>query len=229
MKIAVLTGAGISAESGIPTFRGKDGLWNKYDPMDLATPEAFQRNPKLVWQWYDWRRKLIADAKPNKAHFILADLERKYKDLWIITQNIDGLHQRAGSLKVIELHGNIWTVKCLECGVRYREEKTPLKEIPPRCRNCGGLVRPAVVWFGEPLPKEALEKSYSCTVSAEVFIVVGTSAQVYPAAELPFVAKSRGAKIIEINPEETPITPYTDISIRDRASVGMEKLIKILD
>ncbi len=229
MRIVVLSGAGISAESGIPTFRGKDGLWNKYDPMDLATPEAFQRDPKLVWEWYGWRRQLIARAEPNRAHRILAELERERETLYVITQNVDGLHQRAGSRKVVELHGSVWIVRCLECGVSYRDERVPLPEIPPKCRDCGGLLRPGVVWFGEALPKEALEKAYELSASADLFIVVGTSAQVYPAAELPFVAKSKGAKLVEVNPEETPITPYADVSVREKASSGMERVRRMLN
>ena len=226
MKIVALTGAGISAESGIPTFRGKDGLWNRYDPMELATPEAFRRDPRLVWEWYDWRRQLIAKAEPNRGHLILARMERSFKDFWLITQNVDGLHQRAGSKRVIELHGNIWKVRCLECGREYYEYRTPLEEIPPRCTECGGLLRPGVVWFGESLPTDALEEAYNLSSEADIFLVVGTSAQVYPAAELPLIAKRMGARLIEVNPEETPITPYADISLRESASTGLEKVLK---
>jgi NAD-dependent deacetylase len=196
--------------------------------MDLATPEAFQRDPKLVWEWYNWRRQLIAKAEPNRAHRILAELEKEKGDLHVITQNVDRLHQRAGSEKVTELHGNVWTVRCLECRISYREERVPLPQIPPRCRECGGLLRPGVVWFGEALPKDALEAAYGLAASAEIFLVVGTSAQVYPAAELPFVAKAKGAKIIEINPEETPISPYADLSLREKASAGLERIRSML-
>ena len=228
MKIRVLTGAGISAESGIPTFRGKDGLWNKYDPMELATPEAFRKDPRLVWEWYDWRRQLIARAEPNEGHRIIAEIEKKFSDFWLITQNVDGLHQRAGSKKVIELHGNIWKVRCVSCGREDYDYRTHLPEIPPRCENCGGLLRPGVVWFGESLPMDALQKAYELSEDADVFIVVGTSAQVYPAAELPFVAKRNGARLIEVNPEETPITPYADVSIREKASIGLRKVLELL-
>ncbi|NPA41582.1 MAG: NAD-dependent deacylase [Aquificae bacterium] len=223
MKVVVLTGAGISAESGIPTFRGKDGLWNKYDPTQLATPEAFNKDPKLVWEWYDWRRQLIAKAQPNEGHRILAQMENSIKDFWLITQNVDGLHQRAGSKKVIELHGNIWKVRCLKCREEYFEYKAPLEEIPPKCKYCGGLLRPGVVWFGESLPTDALEKAFKLSEEADIFLVVGTSAQVYPAAELPFIAKRSGAKLIEVNPEETPVTPYCDVSLRESASTGLKK------
>ncbi len=228
MRIRVLTGAGISAESGIPTFRGKDGLWKKYDPMELATPEAFQRDPKLVWEWYDWRRQLIAGAEPNEGHRTLAQMEESFPDFWLITQNVDGLHQRAGSRKVIELHGNIWKVRCVSCGREDYDYRAPLPEIPPRCDNCGGLLRPGVVWFGESLPIDALQKAYELSEEAEVFIVVGTSAQVYPAAELPLVAKRSGARLIEVNPEETPLTPYADISLREKASTGLKKVLELL-
>jgi len=224
MKIVVLTGAGISAESGIPTFRGKDGLWRSYNPSELATPEAFKRDPKLVWEWYNWRREIIAKAEPNEGHKILVELENKFPNFWLITQNVDGLHQRAGSKKVIELHGNIWRVRCTSCKKEYYDYQVPLPEIPPRCVYCGGLLRPAVVWFGEPLPTDALEKAYELSMSADIFIVVGTSGVVYPAAELPIVAKRSGAKLVEINPEETPITPYADISLREKASTGLSKL-----
>ncbi len=225
MRIVVLTGAGISAESGVPTFRGKEGLWKKYDPRELATPEAFRRDPKTVWEWYNWRREIIAKAEPSEAHRLLAELERR-RDLWVITQNVDGLHQRAGSERVIELHGNIWKVRCISCGARYYDRTVPLREIPPRCRECGGLLRPDVVWFGETLPKDALERAYQLSSEADIFLVIGTSAQVYPAAELPLVAKGRGARLIEINPEETPITPYADLSIRKGASEGLRKVIE---
>ncbi|MDQ7038860.1 MAG: NAD-dependent deacylase [Aquificota bacterium] len=222
--LVALTGAGISAESGVPTFRGEEGLWKRYDPSRLATPEAFQRDPKTVWEWYAWRREVIAKAEPNEAHRTLADLERE-KGLWVITQNVDGLHQRAGSKKVIELHGNIWRVRCLSCGARFYDRRVPLKEIPPRCGKCGGLLRPDVVWFGEPLPEDALRKAYDLSARAEVFLVIGTSATVYPAAELPLIAKRSGAKVIEINPEETPLTPFADLSIRKGASEGLREVV----
>ncbi len=228
MRIVVLTGAGVSAESGIPTFRGKDGLWNKYDPQELATPEAFQRNPKLVWEWYDWRRQLIAKAEPNEAHRIIAKMEKEFEDFWLITQNVDGLHQRAGSKKVIELHGNIWKVRCIKCFAEYYEYKTPLDELPPKCKECGGILRPGVVWFGEALPEDALMKAYELSETADIFIVVGTSAQVYPAAELPFIAKRRGAKLIEVNPEETPVSPYANIHFKEKATTGMKKVYELL-
>jgi len=219
-SVVVLTGAGISAESGIPTFRGEGGLWKNFKPEELATPQAFAKNPKLVWEWYDWRRQLIAKAKPNKAHMLLAEMEKKM-NITVITQNVDGLHQRAGSKKVIELHGNIWRVKCTACSAEYELYETPLPEIPPKCKYCGGLLRPAVVWFGEPLPEDVLSKAFELTKECDLFLVIGTSGLVYPAGYLPFLAKQHKAKVVEINPERTPISEIADISIREKASVGL--------
>jgi NAD-dependent deacetylase len=228
MKVVVLTGAGISAESGIPTFRGKDGLWNRFRPEELATPSAFERDPVTVWKWYDWRRQLIKKAEPNEGHRIIARMEREFDDFHLITQNVDGLHQRAGSQRVIELHGNIWKLRCNSCGFEKVDMRAPLPEIPPRCEKCGGMFRPGVVWFGEPLPREALELALSLSESADIFLVVGTSAQVYPAAELPLIARSGGAKVIEVNPQQTDLTPYVDFSIRKPASEGLGEALDII-
>lgn len=226
--IVALTGAGISAESGIPTFRGKDGLWNKFRPEELATPEAFFRNPKLVWEWYDWRRGLIAKAEPNEGHRILAKMEKEFPHFYLITQNVDGLHQKAGSKKVIELHGNIWKVKCVNCKCEAYEYRTPLPEIPPKCEQCGGLLRPGVVWFGESLPMDALQKAYELSKESLICIVIGTSGVVYPAAELPYIAKESGAEVIEVNPEETPISGIADKIFREKASTGLKKVYDYL-
>ncbi len=223
-KVVFFTGAGVSAESGIPTFRGKGGLWEKFKVEELATPEGFFRDPAKVWEWYDMRRRAIAEAQPNEAHILMAELERECGDVWVITQNVDGLHRRAGSKKVIELHGNIWRVRCLECGATYYEYRTPLPEYPPRCRECGGMLRPDVVWFGEPLPVDALEKAWDLAKAADFFVVVGTSGLVYPAAHLPYVAREGGAYVVEINPEETPLSSVAHEVIRERATVGMRKL-----
>ena len=228
MKIAVLTGAGISAESGIPTFRGQDGLWKNFRAEELATPEAFNKNPSLVWEWYDWRRQLVAKAQPNEAHLFLAKMEKRLEGLWIITQNVDGLHQRAGSKRVIELHGSLWKLRCVSCKMEVNDHSVPLKSLPPRCQSCGGLMRPGVVWFGESLPESAIREAVRISEEADVFLVVGTSAVVYPAAELPLIAKRRGAKVIEVNPEETGITPYVDLSIRKRASEGVKEAFEVL-
>ncbi len=213
-KLVVLTGAGISKESGIPTFRGKDGLWKKFKPEELATPWAFQRDPKLVWEWYQWRRQLMHDKKPNKAHYLIAELERMVPEFWLITQNIDGLHRLAGSEKIIELHGNIWWERCVDCSYRRENRKLPLDEIPPRCPECGGLLRPDVVWFGEALPEDALDAALRHSQDCDVMLVIGTSAVVQPAASLPVLAKNSGAFVVEVNPDETPITDICDVSLR---------------
>ncbi len=228
MKIAVLTGAGISAESGIPTFRGPSGIWKTFKPEELATPQAFERDPKLVWEWYDWRRSIIKKAKPNKGHILIAHLEQLFEDFLLITQNVDGLHQKAGSKKVVELHGNIWRVLCTACGKKYYNYQVPLEEIPPRCKYCNGLLRPDVVWFGESLPKKEWETALEFVSSCSMLLVVGTSGVVYPAASLPFLAKQKGAKIVEINPEDTPISQIAHIRIRKKASEGMEEFLKML-
>ena len=229
-KIAVLTGAGVSAESGIPTFRG-GGLWDKFKPEELATPEAFARDPKKVWEWYNWRRNLIAKAEPNDAHRILAEWERsgKFDVFALITQNVDGLHQRAGSRNVIELHGNIWKLRCVDNPSHEWFDYTPdLSELPPRCKECGALARPGVVWFGEALPRDALEKAFDLASQVDIFLVIGTSGVVQPAASLPFVAKERGATVIEINPSSTPITSIADFYLSKKASEGMILLNELL-
>jgi len=216
-RVAVLTGAGISAESGVPTFRGKDGLWRRYRAEELATPSAFHQNPKLVWEWYDWRRGLIASKEPNPGHKVIASWENIFPSFHLITQNVDGLHQKAGSKNVLELHGNIWKVRCTEEGSVSENYQTPLNEIPPRCPDCGALLRPHIVWFGEALPSSVLQKSLLLSSSCEVMFVVGTSAVVQPAATLPYSASEAGAKIVEINPAATPLSTYADFSFRGKA------------
>ena len=227
-RVAALTGAGISAESGIPTFRGAGGLWRQYRPEDLATPEAFARDPLLVWQWYDWRRTLIAKAEPNAGHTALAELEGKIGSFTLITQNVDGFHDRAGSRHILKLHGDIWQVRCTACGVEGRDDRAPLPQLPPRCA-CGGLLRPGVVWFGEPLPAETWSRAEQAAQGAEVFLVIGTSAAVYPAAGLAWLAKSAGTKVIEINPEETDLSGAADRSLRGKSGVVLPQLIATLD
>ena len=211
-QIAVLTGAGISAESGIPTFRGANGLWKKFRPEELASPSAFRRDPKFVWEWYEWRRELVANTEPNPGHFALAKLERSSDDFTLITQNVDGLHDRAGSKNILKLHGDIWQVRCTSCGKRSRNAVVPLPELPPRC-PCGGLLRPDIVWFGESLPQDVLQAARNKSEIADVFLVIGTSALVHPAASLPRVAKESNAYLIEINMEETALSPHADISL----------------
>lgn len=223
-SVAVLTGAGISAESGIPTFRGPGGLWRKFKPEDLATPAAFARDPKLVWEWYDWRRGLIAAAQPNPAHHALAALEQAKTQFTLITQNVDGLHTRAGSHNVIEVHGSIWTVRCVQCGISYKKEDPHLDELPPRC-TCGGLLRPGVVWFGEGLPSEPWQASEDAARHSDVFLVIGTSAVVMPAGGLVYTAKRAGARVIEINSEETPVSSTVDCSLRGPAGEILPRLL----
>jgi len=216
-RVAILTGAGISAESGIPTFRGEEGLWKKYRPEELATPAAFSQDPKLVWEWYDWRRGIIGQKEPNPGHKVIARWEETFPTFSLITQNIDGLHQKAGSKNIWELHGNIWKLRCTEEGTVTENYETPLKEIPPLCPNCGALLRPHVVWFGESLSPTILQKSIQLSSECDVMFVIGTSAVVQPAASFPFEASEAGAKIVEINPDPTPLSLYADFSIRGKS------------
>jgi len=216
-QIVVLTGAGISAESGIPTFRGEEGLWKQYRAEDLATPIAFIKDPKLVWEWYDWRRGIIASKKPNAGHKILGRWEKIFPNFILITQNIDGLHQKAGSKNILELHGNIWKVRCTEERTITENHDIPLEEIPPHCPDCGALLRPHVVWFGESLSSSVLHKAFQVSSSCEIIFSIGTSAVVQPAASLPLAAAEANAKIVEINPDPTPLTSYADFSFRGKA------------
>jgi NAD-dependent deacetylase len=231
-RVTVLTGAGISAESGVPTFRGTDGLWRNYSPEELATPEAFARNPRLVWEWYNWRRGIIHRVQPHAGHLALADLERKKSeddpggrgDFTLVTQNVDGLHDRAGSRSPVKLHGDIWWVRCPKCGAEERNEQVPLPELPPRCR-CGGLLRPAVVWFGEPLPTDQWERALAASARAEIFLVVGTSGVVYPAAGLAEVAGRSGARLAVINPQPTPLDRLADWVLKGESGKLLPRLI----
>ena len=216
-RVAILTGAGISAECGIPTFRGEGGLWKNYRPEELATPTAFSQNPKLVWEWYDWRRGIIGSKDPNPGHKVLARWEKVFSSFSMITQNIDGLHQKSGSIDVLELHGNIWKLRCTEEGTITDNHDVPLKEMPPFCEACGALLRPHVVWFGESLSPTVLHKAFLISSSCEVMFVIGTSAVVQPAASLPLQAANAGAKIVEINPDPTPLTSYADFSFRGKS------------
>jgi len=223
-RIAVLTGAGISAESGVPTFRGPDGLWRTHKPEELATPGAFARDPKLVWEWYDWRRSLIAKVEPNPGHIALAALEDRSPEFTLVTQNVDGLHERAGSRRIRRLHGSIWRVRCTECGAETTDDRVPLPEIPPRC-GCGALVRPGVVWFGESLPEKEWQAAERAATHCDLLIVAGTSAQVYPAAALIPMAAQSGARVIEINMEDTPLSGVAGLSLRGRAGEILPRLI----
>ena len=216
-RITVLTGAGVSAASGVPTFRGTDGLWKEYRATDLATPAAFARDPQLVWEWYAWRREKIAACHPNRAHHVLAAWTRRMPGCQLVTQNVDDLHVRAGSQRLIRLHGSIWELACWDgCRgepSRWRDERVPLPDPLPRCIHCGGLARPAVVWFGEPLD-DADVRAASDASACDVFLTVGTSAMVYPAAGFVHEANQRGAFTAEINLESTPATPLVDLAIQ---------------
>jgi NAD-dependent deacetylase len=223
-SVAVLTGAGISAESGIPTFRGPDGLWRRYRPEDLATPEAFARDPKLVWEWYDWRRGLISQAEPNAAHRALAGFEQRAPNFTVITQNVDGLHDRAGSRRLLKVHGDIWTLRCTSCGAERQDLRPSIPDLPPLC-SCGAMERPGVVWFGESLPSDVWRQSEQAARDAQVFFVIGTAAVVYPAAGLVALAKSAGAKIVEINVTETPVSNFVDASLRGPAAQLLPELL----
>ena len=226
-KIVFVTGAGISQESGIPTFRGADGLWRKYDPMQLATIDAFYENPKLVWEWYEDRRKNILNASPNPGHQAIADLE-KFKEVTVLTQNIDGLHQRAGSSHVLELHGSIIRIKCTVCD--FEDNITSKFEtLPPKCNKCGNILRPDVVWFGEPLPQKVWKKAIIEANTCDIMIIAGTSLVVSPANTLPIYAKQNNAILIEINPEQTAMSPEMQLSLRTTSAQALPPIIKILE
>lgn len=225
-RIVVLTGAGISAESGVPTFRGSEGLWRSFRAEDLATPEAFARDPELVWQWYDWRRDTVAQTKPNPGHMALIELERNIQDFTLITQNVDGLHDLAGSSRPLKLHGDIWELRCTSCNYKGVNREVPLPQIPPRCK-CGSLLRPSIVWFGEALPSDVLEQAWSVSEQADLFLVVGTSALVHPAASLPLVAGRCGARVVEINMEQTVISHQVDISLIGRSGELLPQIIDV--
>lgn len=224
-SIAVLTGAGISAESGIPTFRGPGGLWRSFRPEELATPEAFRHDPRLVWEWYDWRRGIIHRAEPNPAHHALASLERRKGDGFsLITQNVDGLHDRAGSRRLMKLHGDIWRVRCTGCDSVAQNDEVPLRTVPPRC-VCGAVLRPDVVWFGEPLPEPEWRQAMEASRGAQLFLLVGTSAVVYPAAGLVEIARSEGARVAVINPEATPLDHLAEWVLRGAAGDTLPGLL----
>lgn len=223
--VTVLSGAGLSADSGIPTFRGAGGLWKNFRAEELATPEAFSHNPRLVWEWYDWRRGIIAGKDPNGGHFMIAEMEKDYQRFHLITQNVDGYHEKAGSTNPIELHGNIWMVRCTHCGRISFNFDVPLKLLP-ECSLCGGLLRPHIVWFGEALAPENIEKSYAALENSDLMFVVGTSGVVQPAASFSNIARDRGAFIVEINPEETAISEVMDISLQGKAGEILSLLMQ---
>ncbi|MBL9169103.1 MAG: NAD-dependent deacylase [Verrucomicrobiales bacterium] len=227
-RVVVLTGAGVSAESGVPTFRdAQTGLWSKYTPEELATPRAFLRNPRLVWEWYAWRRQLVADALPNPAHKALAVMQYRFAEFQLITQNVDGLHQRAGSENVIELHGNIHRTKCFQEGTPV-ETWAHSEEVPPKCPRCAGPLRPDVVWFEEALPEEAITQASNASQNSEAFLCIGTSSVVYPAAALPIQALKAGATVIEINPQPTPLTERAHFVLPGAAGETLPLLLECL-
>ncbi len=224
-RVSVLSGAGISKESGIPTFRdAQTGVWAKYDPPQLASPSGFRSNPSLVWQWYDGRREKLREVKPNPGHYALSELAGLVDRVDVITQNVDGLHQSAGSRNVIELHGNITSFHCFERQHPASEVEYGLPE-PPRC-HCGSLLRPAVVWFGEALPEEAFAASLKAARQSDLMFIVGTSGLVYPAASLPSLAREGGAKLVEINREPTPLTELADVFIAQESGKALPEIIK---
>lgn len=225
-SIAVFTGAGVSAESGVPTFRdAQTGLWARFRPEGLATPEAFRRDPVTVWKWYAWRRELIAAVQPNPAHEAIVELEQHLPALTVITQNVDGLHQRAGSRDVIELHGNIQRSLCFDC--RLPAAKAPQGgPVPPRCAHCNGMLRPGVVWFGEPLPQAAWDRAADSASQAELFFCIGTSSLVEPAASLPHHARAAGAILVQVNPEPTGHDAIAHHVLRGKAGEVMPALLQ---
>jgi NAD-dependent deacetylase len=222
-NVVVFTGAGVSAESGVPTFRdAQTGLWANFRPEELASPDAFRENPQRIWDWYAWRRQLCLEVEPNAAHSALAAMQHRFAHFALITQNVDGLHQRAGSSDVIELHGNIHGLHCFSCGKRGGEWPEPAGQVLS-C-TCGGLLRPDIVWFGEMLPETALRQAERASIEADVLLSIGTSSLVYPAAELPFLAKRHGAYLIEVNPQQTPLSAHADVCLQGAAGGWLSQI-----
>jgi NAD-dependent deacetylase len=227
-RVAVLTGAGASQESGLRTFRdAQTGLWAQYKPEDLASPQAFVRDPKLIWDWYAWRREAIKGVRPNAGHYALVEIEKRIQHFTLITQNVDGLHRMAGNQNVLELHGNIQRVRCSECYL-FTETWDDDFESVPQCAVCGGLLRPDVVWFGELLPREQLEAAVEAARTCDIFISIGTSGVVQPAASLGFAAHNRGAVVVEINAEATPLTPKADYFLQGKSGEILPELVKVV-
>jgi len=224
--VAVLTGAGVSAESGIKTFRDPDGLWAKLNPMELASVDGFMANPELVWDWYQHRREIVNQSKPNPGHYALAEMENLFPKFSLITQNVDRLHQSAGSKKVWELHGNIIDNHCLNCKKPFIGEINLAGKQLPVCSYCGGRIRPSVVWFGEMLPQEVIRYAEQSAQNCDIFFSVGTSAEVYPAANLPVIAKRNGAFVVEVNPNKTSFSSYADIHIQEPSGVALPELVR---
>lgn len=223
----VITGAGVSAESGVPTFRdAQTGLWAQYEPTELATPEAFQRDPKLVWDWYASRRETVLSVKPNPGHFALAQLGQLIEKMTLITQNVDGLHQAAGSPDVIELHGSIMRAKCFQCLAVSKGWPDDSKHQPPKCQLCEGLMRPDVVWFNESLPRQAILEAAQAVEQCDLFFSIGTSSMVHPAASFAFTAVENQATVIEINPTETPLTPEANFVLSGPSGKILPRIVE---
>jgi NAD-dependent deacetylase len=225
-RVVVSTGAGGSAESGVPTFRGKDGIWKKMKAEELATVDGFMKNPQLVWEWYQYRRELMNQVKPNPGHYAIVQFEKIFPEFTLITQNIDGLHARAGSGRILELHGNIARNKCFQCD-RIYDKEIDLADGLPHC-DCGGMIRPDVVWFGEMLPHEVLRDAFGSCEVAEIFFSVGTSAVVQPAASLPLMAKRGGAYVVEVNIEATPLTAISDLFLQGKSGEILPRIVEAL-
>lgn len=225
-RIVALTGAGVSQESGLRTFRdAQTGLWAHYKPEELASPEAFRRDPKLIWDWYTWRREAVKGVRPNAGHYALVEIEKHVPLFTLITQNVDNLHRMAGSQNVLELHGNIQRVRCADC-YTFTETWDEDTESVPRCAVCGGLLRPDVVWFGEALPRDQLESAVEAARACDVFFSIGTSGVVQPAASLAFAAHHRGAAVIEVNAEPTPLTPKADYFLQGKSGEILPELVR---
>jgi NAD-dependent deacetylase len=222
-RIAVLTGAGVSAESGLSTFRGQGGIWQKFRAEELASMDGFLANPDIVWEWYSYRREVLSKAKPNPAHAALAEWESECEEFTVITQNVDGLHRAAGSMDVVELHGNITISRCLSCDQEMLEQPTRWEGKVPLC-SCGGRLRPGVVWFGEMLPEDAIARAIHAAETCDMFISIGTSTVVYPAASLPMIAAEHGAYTVEVNPDETPFSRYANLIMREPAGEAVPRL-----
>jgi len=228
-SICVLTGAGISSESGVATFRGVDGLWSKLKPEELANFDAFMRNPELVWEWYNYRRQIVHDVKPNPAHYALVRLEKLVKEFTLVTQNVDNLHCRAGNKRVLELHGNIERSYCIDCRKFVEDVEVTSEKKVPRCSSCNGLIRPDVVWFGEMLPEGVFEAATKAARQCELFLTIGTSAVVYPAAGLPMTARNQGAYVVEVNTEPTEISHTVNETLLGKAGEVLPQLITIME
>ena len=225
-RLAALTGAGVSQESGLRTFRdAQEGLWAQYRPEDLASPEAFARDPKLIWDWYAWRREAVKGVRPNQGHYALVEIEKHIPDFTLITQNVDGLHRMAGSKNVLELHGNIHHVRCSECG-HFAKDWDDDAESVPRCKKCGGLLRPDVVWFGETLPLDQLASAADAARTCDIFFSIGTSGVVQPAASLAHAARNKGAVVVEINAEPTSLTSKADFFFQGKSGEVLPDLVK---